>query len=166
MNTILVIILFGFILFHLNAGELNIKMSQQPEKGDLVFLLFNSPNTFADLRDPAIRKVFSVNDLATYTIKKINPGNYALVIFYDENKNGLIDKNFIGIPKEKIFLVGNVMIDTLLKNKAKAEESNILNQLNLNEQGFCVLTLHRPSNVDDPYVFGRILDALEVIQND
>ena len=71
-----------------------------------------------------------------------------------------------GISREKVFLVGNVMIDTLLKNKNKAEESNILNQFNLNGGGFAVLTLHRPANVDDPVVFGRILDALEVIQND
>ncbi len=71
-----------------------------------------------------------------------------------------------GISREKVFLVGNVMIDTLLKNKNKAEESNILNQFNLNDDGFAVLTLHRPANVDDSIVFGRILDALEVIQND
>jgi len=71
-----------------------------------------------------------------------------------------------GIPKEKIFLVGNVMIDTLLDNKAKAKKSNILDQLNLNCDDFAALTLHRPANVDNPVVFGRILDALEVIQND
>lgn len=71
-----------------------------------------------------------------------------------------------GIPKEKIFLVGNVMIDTLLNNKSKANNSNILDQLNLNSDGFALLTLHRPANVDNPTVFGRILDALEVIQND
>ena len=71
-----------------------------------------------------------------------------------------------GISKQKAFLVGNVMIDTLLKNKTKAEESNILNQFNLNGDDFAVLTLHRPANVDNPIVFSRILDALEVIQND
>jgi len=71
-----------------------------------------------------------------------------------------------GIPKEKIFLVGNVMIDTLLDNKAKAKKSNILDKLNLNGDDFAALTLHRPANVDNPAVFGRILDALEVIQND
>jgi len=71
-----------------------------------------------------------------------------------------------GIPKEKIFLVGNVMIDTLLKNKDRAEGSNILNQLNLNGNGYATLTLHRPANVDNCIVLGRILDALEVIQND
>lgn len=71
-----------------------------------------------------------------------------------------------GIPKGKIFLVGNLMIDTLLKNKGRAEKSNVLNQLNLNSGDFAILTLHRPSNVDDQVVFSGILDALEVIQND
>jgi UDP-N-acetylglucosamine 2-epimerase (non-hydrolysing) len=71
-----------------------------------------------------------------------------------------------GIPEEKIFFVGNVMIDTLMKNKVKADDSTILNQLNLNGNDFAVITLHRPSNVDDVVVFNRILDSLEVIQND
>ena len=71
-----------------------------------------------------------------------------------------------GIPKEKIFLVGNVMIDTLLANREKANKSDILEKLNLNGEDFAILTLHRPSNVDDPAVFGGILDALEIIQND
>ena len=71
-----------------------------------------------------------------------------------------------GIPKEKIFLVGNVMIDTLLANKEKADRSNILEKLSLNGNGFAALTLHRPSNVDKPEVFISILDALEIIQKD
>jgi len=71
-----------------------------------------------------------------------------------------------GTPEEKIFLVGNIMIDTLLKNKAKAEKSNVLDRFGLDGDRFAVLTLHRPANVDNPVVFGRILDALEVIQND
>jgi len=71
-----------------------------------------------------------------------------------------------GVPKERIFLVGNVMIDTLLRNRAKAEESNVLSRLKIDSGDFAVVTLHRPSNVDDPVVFERILYALEVIQND
>ncbi len=58
------------------------------------------------------------------------------------------------------------MIDTLLRNKQRAKKSNILNILNFNGDNFAVLTLHRPSNVDDPVVFGRILDALAIIQKD
>ncbi len=71
-----------------------------------------------------------------------------------------------GISPKRIHMVGHVMIDTLLRNKEKAKKSNILNLLNLDGDDFAVLTLHRPSNVDDPVIFGRILDALTIIQND
>jgi UDP-N-acetylglucosamine 2-epimerase (non-hydrolysing) len=71
-----------------------------------------------------------------------------------------------GVPQDRIFLVGNVMIDTLLHNKTKAEGSKILDRLSLSDRGYAVLTLHRPANVDDPAVLGGILEAVEVIQHD
>jgi UDP-N-acetylglucosamine 2-epimerase (non-hydrolysing) len=75
-----------------------------------------------------------------------------------------------GVPKDRIHLVGHVMIDTLLHNLEKARQSRILEELRsrgcLDGDHFAVLTMHRPSNVDDPAVFARILDALEVIQQD
>lgn len=71
-----------------------------------------------------------------------------------------------GIPPERIHLVGNVMIDTLLNNQQKAQSSSILQDLSLIPGNYAVLTLHRPSNADDPAAFSRILDALEIIQND
>jgi UDP-N-acetylglucosamine 2-epimerase (non-hydrolysing) len=71
-----------------------------------------------------------------------------------------------GVAREKVFLVGNVMIDTLLRNRDAAERSTILERLGLHPGGYAALTLHRPSNVDDAAVFGRILDALEVIQRE
>jgi UDP-N-acetylglucosamine 2-epimerase (non-hydrolysing) len=69
-----------------------------------------------------------------------------------------------GIREEKIFFVGNVMIDTLLTNQVRAEKSNILETLGLQERKYVVLTLHRPSNVDQRDTFERILNALERIQ--
>lgn len=75
-----------------------------------------------------------------------------------------------GIPKNRIHLVGHVMIDTLLNNLEKAKQSLILGTLErqgyLNGDNYAVLTMHRPSNVDDPSVFSRILDALEIVQRD
>jgi UDP-N-acetylglucosamine 2-epimerase (non-hydrolysing) len=71
-----------------------------------------------------------------------------------------------GISQDKIHMVGHVMIDTLLRSKQRAQKSDILNTLKLNPEHFAVLTLHRPSNVDDPAVFNRILDALAIIQKD
>jgi UDP-N-acetylglucosamine 2-epimerase (non-hydrolysing) len=71
-----------------------------------------------------------------------------------------------GVAEEKIFLVGNVMIDALLRHREKAAGSRILEDLGLAPGGYAVLTLHRPGNVDDPAVFGRLLEALDVIQRD
>jgi UDP-N-acetylglucosamine 2-epimerase (non-hydrolysing) len=54
-----------------------------------------------------------------------------------------------GIPRERIFFVGNVMIDTLLKNRELAREhATVLDRLGLEPRRYAVCTLHRPSNVD------------------
>ncbi len=71
-----------------------------------------------------------------------------------------------GVDESKIFLVGNVMIDTLLKNKAKADQSTLLTDLGVDGAPYAALTLHRPANVDDPVVLAGLLDALEVISNE
>ncbi|MBN1126151.1 MAG: UDP-N-acetylglucosamine 2-epimerase (non-hydrolyzing) [Sedimentisphaerales bacterium] len=75
-----------------------------------------------------------------------------------------------GVDSEKIYMVGHVMIDTLLAHLDRAMKSTILHDLNykgyLDGDGFVLLTLHRPSNVDDPKTFTRIMDAIEVIQKD
>ncbi len=71
-----------------------------------------------------------------------------------------------GIAEEKIHLVGNVMIDTLMRHRGQAEGSAILSELGLEERGYAVLTLHRPSNVDSPEVLGGLVDALEVLARD
>jgi UDP-N-acetylglucosamine 2-epimerase (non-hydrolysing) len=68
-----------------------------------------------------------------------------------------------GIPAEHIFFVGNVMIDTLLRHRSKAQESTILQDLQLADGGevkpYAILTLHRPANVDDKRVFSHMLDS-------
>ena len=70
-----------------------------------------------------------------------------------------------GIPEEKIYFVGNVMIDTLLKYKERAKKSKILEKLGLNKdlqvRSYALLTLHRPSNVDNRETFINILKALK-----
>lgn len=76
------------------------------------------------------------------------------------------DENLVreGISRDKIFFVGNVMIDTLLENRKKAESSCILEELNLKERDYAILTLHRPSNVDNRENLVKILKALNEIQ--
>lgn len=68
-----------------------------------------------------------------------------------------------GVAAEKIFFVGNVMIDTLLKLKELSLKSNIRETLGLDSQ-FGYVTLHRPSNVDQKAVLAEILSAFDVIQ--
>jgi UDP-N-acetylglucosamine 2-epimerase (non-hydrolysing) len=53
-----------------------------------------------------------------------------------------------GIPPERIHLVGNVMIDSLLVCRERSEASPILERLSLEPRGYFLATLHRPSNVD------------------
>ncbi|HEX8397279.1 MAG TPA: UDP-N-acetylglucosamine 2-epimerase (non-hydrolyzing) [Pyrinomonadaceae bacterium] len=68
-----------------------------------------------------------------------------------------------GITPEKIKFVGNVMIDSLFENLRRAEESKIRAELKLENLDYAVLTLHRPSNVDERRTFEQILNALEAI---
>jgi UDP-N-acetylglucosamine 2-epimerase (non-hydrolysing) len=65
-----------------------------------------------------------------------------------------------GVRPEKIVRVGNVMIDTLMRRLEVSGGSGILEQLNLQRGGFAVLTLHRPSNVDDAETLRGIFSAL------
>lgn len=69
-----------------------------------------------------------------------------------------------GHSPETIHLVGNIMIDTLVMHQPGIKSSAILQKLGLIEKEFVTLTIHRPSNVDDPETFKRILDALNIIQ--
>jgi UDP-N-acetylglucosamine 2-epimerase (non-hydrolysing) len=79
------------------------------------------------------------------------------------------DQNLLdeGIPPEQIFFVGNVMVDTLLRHREKAQESSVLKHMGLHSNGlvepYALLTLHRPSNVDEPGVLREICEALDHI---
>jgi len=75
------------------------------------------------------------------------------------------DENLLneGIPAERIRFVGNVMIDSLQQNLERSQQSTIRDELGLQKSSYAVMTLHRPSNVDESEPFARILDALENI---
>ena len=68
-----------------------------------------------------------------------------------------------GISEDKIFFVGNVMIDTLMKHLPLARTLRLSEQWGLKPGAYAMATLHRPSNVDDPDIFGGILGALKTI---
>ena len=68
-----------------------------------------------------------------------------------------------GIPEEKIHLVGNVMIDTLVRLLPSADGTEICRSLSLTDRPYALVTLHRPSNVDDSGDLMETLDALNEI---
>jgi len=65
-----------------------------------------------------------------------------------------------GHPSERIRLVGNVMIDTLISQVREAKQRPILKELGLEPRGYAVVTLHRPSNVDDEVTLRNLMQVL------
>jgi UDP-N-acetylglucosamine 2-epimerase (non-hydrolysing) len=68
-----------------------------------------------------------------------------------------------GIPAEKIRLVGNIMIDSVVSHVSDGRDGGILEELALEDRGFVYVTLHRPSNVDNPDSLGAIVRELSSI---
>jgi UDP-N-acetylglucosamine 2-epimerase (non-hydrolysing) len=77
----------------------------------------------------------------------------------DANENLLAE----GVPESKIHLVGNIMIDSLLRHLPMATLDRVTDRIAVEDGGYAVLTLHRPSNVDNVEVFRQILVAITAI---
>jgi UDP-N-acetylglucosamine 2-epimerase (non-hydrolysing) len=78
----------------------------------------------------------------------------------DENLRGE------GVAAAKIHLVGNIMIDTLMRHLPRATLDRVADRVRVEPRQYAVLTLHRPSNVDEPETIRRILGALSTIAQD
>jgi UDP-N-acetylglucosamine 2-epimerase (non-hydrolysing) len=68
-----------------------------------------------------------------------------------------------GVSQEKVFFVGNVMIDTLMTHLDKAKRLDVWRRFGVMKGNYVALTIHRPANVDERVVFSRILKALQKI---
>jgi UDP-N-acetylglucosamine 2-epimerase (non-hydrolysing) len=108
-------------------------------------------------------------------INRILTDHVADLLFVTED-SGLRNLHDEGIPREKVHFVGNTMIDSVLAFKDRADRSDILERLGLrNSNGghtsadatarYALLTLHRPSNVDQPITLMNILEGLEELSN-
>ena len=82
---------------------------------------------------------FTTSEVANYNLKKYGAGD------------------------EQIFFVGNVMIDTLLKNLPRLKQPAVWNEIGLHPQRYFVITLHRPANVDEEGKLKSLMD--EIINN-
>ncbi|GIW50671.1 MAG: UDP-N-acetylglucosamine 2-epimerase (non-hydrolyzing) [Gemmatimonadales bacterium] len=77
------------------------------------------------------------------------------------------DENLLreGIAPEKIHRVGNVMIDTLIRLLPATEKCEVLSRLGVEPGSYGLVTLHRPSNVDDPSMLIQVVHALQEISH-
>lgn len=98
-------------------------------------------------------------------INRVVTDHLSDVLFVTE-ESGVENLRREGIPDARIHFVGNVMIDTLLAHRAAAERLDVPSRLGLTANGYVVLTLHRPSNVDDLSTLERLVQALGRIGRD
>ena len=91
-------------------------------------------------------------------------------LLYITERSAQANLNAQGIANDRIVFVGNVMIDTLLANRAAAVSAReTLRGLPIceaafdNREGYGVVTMHRPSNVDDRETFARLVGALNEV---
>ena len=78
--------------------------------GNVGCLLFSSQDGYPEVHAKAYREVHASidNDHAVCEFKDVAPGTYAAIVFHDENLNGKMDKNFMGVPQEGYAASNNV----------------------------------------------------------
>lgn len=69
----------------------------------------------------------------------------------------------LGVQKNQIYFVGNVMIDTLIKNEKRFKTPLFWNDFNLIEKKYFVITLHRPSNVDEEHLLTKLITQIATL---
>jgi UDP-N-acetylglucosamine 2-epimerase (non-hydrolysing) len=83
-------------------------------------------------------------------------------LLFTPSEDGDVNLQKEGIPAEKIFRVGNVMIDSLVKLLPAAQRQS----RNGRSGRYALVTLHRPANVDDSAILKRILQSLLEVSQD
>ena len=89
------------------AADLSVRVQGAPAEGTLVFQVYDSPNAFGDFRNPVKEIRAPIQPDGLYQIGDIRAGDIAVLVYVDENENSLLDKNFIGIPKESLGISNN-----------------------------------------------------------
>lgn len=99
-----VLLLLSLCVSVASAAELTVSVTDAPASGTLVFQVYDSANSFGDFRDPALEKRLPAIGDGEYVLEDVPTATVALLVYFDANENGVLDKNFIGIPKEPIGL--------------------------------------------------------------
>jgi outer membrane protein len=100
-------LLFVLLPLQLSAAELAVRLTNAPDAGDLVFQVYDAADKFREFRDPVQSVVVPASGDGDYVLPDVVGSTIALLVYYDQNENGRIDKNFIGIPRERLALSNN-----------------------------------------------------------
>ncbi len=84
-------------------------------------------------------------------------------LLFVTEKSGIENLKNEGVSDDKVFFVGNVMIDNLVNHLEQAENSEIMNNLNIRTGKFVLVTMHRPSNVDSTLQLEKIVQMLNSV---
>lgn len=86
--------------------------------------------------------------------------------FFTTSENANENLRKAGIDKNRIFFVGNTMIDTLLKNRPRFKKPSLWDELGLKKGKYVVMTLHRPANVDEEGNLKELIDEIVLNSHD
>jgi outer membrane protein len=103
----LAVTLAAFLTLPAVAADLEVRLAGAPDNGELVFQVYDAADTFGDLRDPAQEIRMPARGDGSYALTGLVAGKIAVLVYYDENGNGVLDKNFIGIPREALAISNN-----------------------------------------------------------
>ncbi len=138
------------------------------EQPDLVIVVGDVTSTLACslvAQRYGVRKAHIESGLRSYDrsmpeeINRILTDAITDILFVTE-KSGVNNLRIEGVAEEKIFFVGNTMIDSLVHYSEAAERSTILKLLNLESNEYALVTLHRPRNVDSADELLKIVSML------
>lgn len=115
------LLMFSLSYTYVNTRQTVVVSNLGKKNGKLFIGWYNSPETFAE-KDPDFSKEVDVSNVTEISVpfEDIPDGKYGISIFLDENNNGKLDLNFLGIPKEKYGFSNNVLPATRAANFEEA----------------------------------------------
>lgn len=144
------------------------------EKPDIVLVVGDVNSTIAcslTAKKLHIKVVHVEAGLRSFDIKMPEEINRILTdrisdyLFVTE-KSGLENLKKEGVPDDKVFFVGNVMIDSLIHYLPKSDKSEIQNDLGVEKGSYVLITLHRPSNVDTKESLEKLVCFLNTLSKE
>lgn len=97
------LILFSYAGYSQDTGPKVTVKNLEGKTGQVYIGWYNSAVAFSSKQKAVFKKIIKVSGQYELSVpfEAIPPGKYAIAVYLDENGNGIIDKNFLGIPKEK-----------------------------------------------------------------